>query len=62
METFDLPDGKLPSEFPVDHVEVWGLGPETDSATERAKLHVRKPNLEIRGGEADMGDLMDQIM
>ena len=60
IETFDL--GKVvPSEFTIEHIEVWALGPETDPSTERSKLHVRKPNLQIQGGSVDMDDLMGQI-
>lgn len=61
IDTFDIPP-LLPEEFSVEHVEVWGLGSETDPSAERAKLHVRRPNVQIRSGEADMDDLMDQIM
>jgi hypothetical protein len=61
VDTFDLPP-LLPAEFSVDHVEVWGLGPETDADTERAKLHIRKPNLNVRSGEVDMDDLASQLM
>jgi len=61
IDTFDLP-ALLPEEFSVEHVEVWGLGSETDPSTEQAKLHVRRPNVQIRSGDADMDDLMDQIM
>lgn len=60
VDTFDLP-AILPEEFSIEHLEVWGLGPETDPARERAKLHVRKPNLDIKSGNVDMDDLMGQI-
>jgi len=61
VETFDLPP-LYPEGFEINHLEVWGLGPETDEAKERAKVHVRKPNLQIRsGGGVDMDDLLGQI-
>lgn len=62
VDTFDLPPGVTSEEFEVELVEVWGLGPETDPDRERSKLHVRKANTRVRGGDVDMGDLMDQIM
>ena len=61
VNTFALPSSILPDEFEISHIEVWGLGPETDANREKAKLHVRKPNLKMRGGEADLDDLMGQI-
>lgn len=61
INTFALPSSILADEFEITHLEVWALGPETDANKERAKLHVRKPNLQIRGGEADLDDLMGQI-
>lgn len=60
VETFDLPP-KYPESFQIDHLEVWGLGPETNPSRERSKLHIRKPNLDIRGGNVDMDDLLGQI-
>ena len=60
VDTFDLP-ALFPEEFEIAHLEVWGLGPETDPDRERAKLHVRKPNLQIRSGGVDMDDLLGQI-
>ena len=60
IDTFDLPP-KYPEQFDIAHLEVWGLGPETDPYREKSKLHVRKPNLDIRSGGVDMDDLMGQI-
>ena len=60
VDTFDLP-ALFPESFDIEHLEVWGLGPETDPDRERAKLHVRKPNLQITGGDVDLDDLMGQI-
>ena len=47
IDTFDLPP-LISEEFIIEHVEVWGLGSETDPNSERAKLHVRRPNVQIR--------------
>jgi len=47
--------------FQIMHLEVWGLGPEPDEATEMQNTSVRKPNMNIRGGYVDMGDLASQI-
>jgi len=47
--------------FQIMHLEVWGLGPEPDEATEMQNTSVRKPNMNIRGGHVDMGDLASQI-
>ncbi len=60
VNTYDLP-AIYPEEFEISHLEVWGLGPETDKDKERSKIHVRKPNLQIRGGQVDMDDLLGQI-
>jgi len=48
--------------FDIEHVEVWGLGPEPDSREERENTKPRKPNLDTRGGNVDMLDLESQIM
>merc|ERR1712198_797249 len=48
--------------FSIEHVEVWGLGPEPDRNAERANTQPRKPNLSTRGGNVDMLDLESQIM
>ena len=42
-------------------MEVWGLGPKVSAEDERAKVQVRKPDLDIEGGNVDMDDLMGQI-
>ena len=47
--------------FPIDHVEVWGLGPQPRAEEERAKVQVRKPDLDIQDGNVDMDDLLGQI-
>lgn len=60
IETFDLPP-KYPVEFTISHLEVWGLGPETDPYKEKSKLHIRKPNLNVRSGNVNMDDLLGQI-
>jgi len=48
--------------FSVDHVEVWGLGPEPDMDAEKENTKPRQPNLSTRGGNVDMLDLESQIM
>ena len=45
----------------TDHIEVWGLGPQPRAEDERSKVQVRKPDLDIQGGNVDMDDLMGQI-
>ncbi len=62
VDTFDLPVLKGGASYNIDHVEVWGLGPEVDPSEERSKVNVRKPNLQIKGGGVDMNDLMSQMM
>ena len=47
--------------FLIDHVEVWGLGPQPRAEEERAKVQVRKPDLDIQDGNVDMDDLLGQI-
>jgi len=60
FHTIQLTNGPT---FEIDHVEVWGLGPEPDERTERANTKPRQPNLKTRGGDvADMLDLESQIM
>ena len=59
--TFDLPALPGGSTFEIDHVEVWGLGPQPRAEEERNKVQVRKPDLDITGGNVDMDDLMGQI-
>ena len=57
------------STFEIGHFEVWGLGPQPQglgpqpqAEEERAKVEVRKPDLDIEdGGNVDMNDLMGQI-
>lgn len=61
IETFDTIRLAGSTSFDIDHVEVWGLGPEPDPNTERSNTQVRKPNLEIRGGQADLADLESQL-
>ena len=61
VTTFDLPALPGGSTFEIDHVEVWGLGPKVSAEDERAKVQVRKPDLDIEGGNVDMDDLMGQI-
>lgn len=48
--------------FGIDHVEVWGLGPEPNMQDERRNTKPRQPNLSTRGGNVDMMDLESQIM
>jgi len=59
--TFDLPVLSGGSTFEIDHVEVWGLGPQPRAEEERAKVEVRKPDLDIQDGNVNMDDLMGQI-
>lgn len=62
IETFHTIRLSSGSTFEIDHVEVWGLGPEPDERTERANAQPRQPNLKTRGGDVDMLDLESQIM
>ena len=62
IETFDLPALPGGSTFEIDHVEVWGRGPQPRAEEERAKVQVRKPDLDIQeGGNVNMDDLLGQI-
>ena len=64
VDTFDLPTSApqgLGENFEVAHVEVWGVGPAPDPENERSNVKVRKPNLELKGGNVDMNDLLSQI-
>jgi len=64
VETFDLPPNPpqgLGEQFEVAHVEVWGLGPAPNPSDERNSSNIRKPNLELKGGNVDMNDLLSQI-
>ena len=64
VDTFDLPTSApqgLGENFEVAHVEVWGVGPAPDPEDERSNVKVRKPNLELKGGNVDMNDLLSQI-
>ena len=50
------------STFEIGHFEVWDLRPKPRAEEERAKVEVRKPDLDIEdGGNVDMNDLMGQI-
>ena len=64
IETFHTDTFKLTreAEFGIDHVEVWGLGPEPDEAEERSRAVPRQPNWEIRGGHVDLDDLESQLI
>jgi len=62
IQTFHTIQLAADSSFSVDHVEVWGLGPEPDMETERENTQPRKPNLSTKGGNVDMLDLESQIM
>jgi len=62
IETFHSIQMTGGSSFEVSHVEVWGLGPPVDQAIEKESSKPRQPNLETRGGNVDMDDLMSQIM
>lgn len=61
ITTFDLPPLPGGTSFEIEHIEVWGLGPQPRAEDERAKVHVRRPNLDIQDGNVDMDDLMGQI-
>ena len=62
VDTFDLPALPGGCAFEIDHIEVWGLGPQPRAEAERAKVQVRKPDLQLEdGGNVDMDDLMGQI-
>jgi len=62
IETFHCTQLTSGSSFSVEHVEVWGLGPEPDERSERENTRPRQPNLKTRGGPVDMLDLESQIM
>lgn len=62
IQTFHTIQLSASPQFSISHVEVWGLGPEPDRQTEQANARPRRPNLDIRGGDADMLDLESQIM
>lgn len=61
VRTFDLPALPGGSSFEIDHIEVWGLGPQPRAEDERAKVQIRKPDLDIQDGNVDMNDLLGQI-
>ena len=61
VETFELPALPGGSTFEIDHIEVWGLGIQPRAEDERAKVEVRKPDLDIQGDSVNMDDLMGQI-
>ena len=48
--------------FDIEHVEVWGLGPEPDMERERENAQPRQPNWDTRGGNVDLDDLESQFM
>ena len=62
VDTFDTIQLAAGQTFGVDHVEVWGLGPEPDSDEERRNFAPRQQNLRITGGDADVFDLDSQMM
>lgn len=63
VDTFDLPGNLFggATSFQVEHLEVWGLGPQPDPSQERDRTQVRRPNVDVRGGQVDMDDLLGQI-
>ena len=62
IDTFHTIQLTREAEFDIDHVEVWGLGPEPDEARERMRAVPRQPNWEIRGGHVDLDDLESQLI
>jgi len=62
VETFHTIQLTPDSYFDIDHVEVWGLGPEPDLSEERAAVKPRVNNWETRGGHVDLDDLESQLM
>lgn len=62
IDTFHTIQLSSDKSFKVDHVEVWGLGPEPDMDSEKASVQPRRPNLQTRGGHVDMMDLESQLM
>ena len=48
--------------FNIEHVEVWGLGPQPDMDQEKANAQPRQPNWDTRGGNVDLDDLESQFM
>jgi len=62
IQTFNTIQLTQDPEFQIEHVEVWGLGPEPNEETERSNTQPRRPNMETRGGAVDMLDLESQIM
>jgi len=62
IETFHTIQLTPDSYFDIDHVEVWGLGPEPDLSEEKAAVKPRVSNWETRGGHVDLDDLESQLM
>merc|ERR1719189_3454601 len=62
IDTFHTIQLSRGAEFEIEHVEVWGLGPEPDQAEERSRAAPRQPNWETRGGTVDLDDLESQLM
>lgn len=62
VETFDTIQLSRSRDFNIDHIEVWGLGPQPDADDERRNFAPRRPNLTITGGNADVFDLDSQMM
>merc|ERR1712126_113859 len=62
IDTFHTIQLTPSTQFDIDHVEVWGLGPEPDMAEEKENVKPRQPNWETRGGHVDLDDLESQLM
>ena len=64
VDTFDLPSSApqvLGENVEVAHAEVVGIAPAPNPEDERSKVKVRKPNLELKGGNIDINDLPSRI-
>ena len=64
VDTFDLPTSFpqcLGENVEVAHVEVVGVWPAPDPEDERSNIKVRKRNLDLKGSNADINDLLSQI-
>ncbi|XP_023326555.1 uncharacterized protein LOC111699974 isoform X2 [Eurytemora carolleeae] len=62
IETFHTIQLSEDPSFSIQHIEVWGLGPEPNPEQEKQNSRPRQPNLHTRGGNVDMLDLESQIM
>lgn len=62
VDTFHTVQLSADSAFNIEHVEVWGLGPEPDMAVEKENAQPRQPNWDTKAGNVDLDDLESQFM